>query len=146
MDASSRNVHVDFDGEQVTIQRPGLLSKRVERLPVARIGAVRWKAAGWTGYGSIRFILLGGNTGGTGSGPAPRTDSSVSFGKEQQADFEVLCRAVEAAIGKQSRAPRTPAAPPPVSLADELERLAGLMKRGLLTRPEFERAKRKLLR
>lgn len=146
MEANSRNVHVGFDGEQVTIQRPGLLSRRVERLPVARIGAVRWKAPGWTGYGSIRFVLSGAGSGRVGGAPVPRADPSVTFGKEQQADFEALCRAVEAAVGKQPRATRTSAAPPPVSLADELERLAGLMKRGLLTRPEFERAKRKLLR
>ncbi|MCZ4124414.1 DUF4429 domain-containing protein [Streptomyces sp. H39-S7] len=146
MDANSRNVHVDFDGEQVTIQRPGLLSRRVERIPVAEIGAVRWKAPGWTGYGSIRFVLLGTGTGRVGGAPVPRADPSVTFGKEQRVDFEALSRAVEAAVGRQARAPRTSAAPPPISLADELERLAGLMKRGLLTRPEFERAKRKLLR
>ncbi|MEU3462559.1 DUF4429 domain-containing protein [Streptomyces sp. NPDC006733] len=145
MDANSRNVHVGFDGEQVTIQRPGLLSRRVERLPVARIGAVRWKAPGWTGFGSIRFVLVGADSGGVDI-PGPRTDPSVTFGKEQRAEFEALCRAVETAVGQRTRAPRTPPAAPPISLADELERLAGLMKRGLLTRPEFERAKRKLLR
>ncbi|MDF9811312.1 DUF4429 domain-containing protein [Streptomyces sp. SPB162] len=144
MDANGRNAHVGFDGEQVTIRRPGLLSRRVENFPVAQIAGVRWRAPNWGAYGSIRFVLLRGGTG-LGGGSS-RADPSVTFGKEQQAECEALYRAVEAAVGQRKRTPRTPAAPPPVSLADELERLAGLMKRGLLTRPEFEKAKRKLLR
>jgi hypothetical protein len=70
---------------------------------------------------------------------ATRDGNSVFFSPNQQPDFEDLKDAIEEMMAKQA------AGGGDHSAADELEKLAGLLEKGLITRAEFNRKKRELL-
>lgn len=148
--ANRSGVHVIFDGQTVQIRRPkptlsALLAGGLrgdKTIPISMITAVQLKAAGEIVSGYVQFSLMGGREPGGGAMNAASDENSVLFGPQHQADFEALAAAVTAAIAGRS----APASAAPRSVADEIEKLAALRARGILTDSEFETEKAKLLR
>ncbi|MDQ8040504.1 DUF4429 domain-containing protein [Cellulosimicrobium sp. XJ-DQ-B-000] len=140
----------EFDGQFVTIERKGLgratVGKGTKRIPVGSITAVQWKKPGALVNGYIQFTLAGGNERRASFGrqtyDAAGDENSVIVTKAQQEVFLQLREAVEAAIVAR-HAPAAPAAP--VSGAEEVERLADLHQRGILSDEEFTAAKARAL-
>jgi len=106
MHAEGVNGQVDFDGGMVTISRAGLMArgtvgKGEKRIPVKSIQAVEWKPASSLVRGFIQFSLGGSDASsrvGKRTQDAARDENSVVFSKKQQAGFEAMRAAVEAAI------------------------------------------------
>ncbi|MER6065092.1 DUF4429 domain-containing protein [Streptomyces sp. NPDC001792] len=151
IEVSGYGGQIQFDGEYVTITRKGFLARSMvgkgeKRLHIAQIAAVQWKPAGAFVNGFIQFTVPGGNERrskfGSQTASASQDENSVVFTKQQQPAFEKLRAALDQAIAAQ-HAPQAAAAP--VSVADELAKLAALQQQGILSREEFEQQKARLL-
>jgi hypothetical protein len=152
MTANGHTGQVHFDGTYITITRKGFLArasvgKGEKRIPLGSVSSVQWKPAGGLVNGFIQFEIPG--QGGSRSAfgkqttDAARDENSVVFTKKQMPEFERLRGVIEQAIAARHNAPSQTAAP--VSVADELAKLAALRDQGLLSPQEFEQQKARLL-
>lgn len=116
----------------------GLQGEKV--IPLQSIRAVQFKEAGRWMAGYIQFSILGAIERPGGILEATKDENAVLFERSQQPDFEKLRAVVEASIGSPTKPSDAEA-----SVGQELERLASLLDRGLLTRDEFEEMKRQLI-
>lgn len=144
---------ITFDGQWVTIHRKGFLArasvgKGEKRLHISQISATQLKPAGPVMNGFIQFTVPGGNERrskfGSQTRSASQDENSVVFTYQQRKAFEALRAAIDEAIAAHHTGARQPAAAP-VSVADELAKLHGLVQAGVLTQADFEAAKRRLL-
>lgn len=148
MQIDGSNGTVWLDDDQIRIRHRGFAnfltqgSHGEKTIPLRNITAVQLKQAGWTA-GYIQFTLVGGIDRPGGVMEATKDENAVLFLKEQQAGFEKLKAEVEARVRAIHSSPQGAATGP--GLAEELERLAGLVERGFLTREEFEAKKANLL-
>jgi len=148
--AKGSNGQISVDDDFVTLHRKGMVArmnvgKGEKRLPLSTIAGVQWKPAGVLVDGFIQFSVPGGNErrsslGGQTAG-ARQDENSVTFRKNQQADFEAVRVLIESVIARRGR----PAVPATLDLADQLERLAALRDQGILTEQEFATQKARLL-
>lgn len=143
---------VTFDGQYLTINRHGFVARTTygkgeKRLHISQISAIQWKPAGPLMNGFIQFTVPGGNEVrgrfGTQTNTAAKDENSVIFTKKQMPEFEKLRAALDASIAAQ-HAPQQAAAAP-LSVADELAKLNGLLQQGILTPDEFAAQKARLL-
>lgn len=143
-----------MDDDFVTIRRIGfdtrvLVGKGEKRIPIHAITAVQWKPPGKRISGFIEFSLGGGDERrsrfGTQTMDAAADENSVVFTIHDEPAFEAVRQAIEAAIAARHRpAQQTPASAPP-DLLEQLDRLANLRDRGVLTEEEFSAQKTRLL-
>lgn len=155
MYAKGNGGQLSFDGTYITIHRKGFaaratVGKGEKRLHVSQISAVQWKPAGMFTSGFIQFTVPGGNerrsSFGSQNRDAGSDENSVLFTRDQQAAFEQIRAALDAAIATQhAPAPAAPPAAPGGSLADELTKLGQLVQQGLMTQDEYAQAKARLL-
>ncbi len=116
----------------------GLQGERV--IPLSSIRAVQFKGAGRWMAGYIQFSVAGAIDRPGGILEATKDENAVLFERSQQGEFEELRDLVLAAIAAQN-APTAASS----TVGEELERLASLLEKGLLTPDEFSEMKRKLL-
>lgn len=147
IEAKGHNGQVRFDGNNVTISRKGVLGFLTQGLKgdkvirITSITSVQFKKVGMITSGYIQFSLMGGSEAKGGVFDATQDENTVMFVKKQEKDFERIRDAVQAALN----------APPPsavlstASVADQLEKLAQLREKGILTDGEFQVQKEKLL-
>lgn len=102
-----------------------------------QITAVELRPPGLMTSGYIRLSINGRDPVG-GLMEAVKDENAVLLTKDQLADFEALKDAVLARIGRAAGQPAS-------SAADEIEKLAALRDRGILTDDEFNQKKRQLL-
>lgn len=149
-EAAGFNGTARFDGRMLTITRNRVgrmtLGKGEKHIPLVSITAVQWKPAGGMISGFIQFGVAGSVEGrsefGRQTKDAKQDENAVVFNRKQQPVFEQLRDMVNEAITARSEGTQRPAA---VSVADELQKLAGLLRSGVLTVPEFEQQKARLL-
>jgi hypothetical protein len=152
IEAKGYSGEVQFDGNWVTISRTRLIGRSTvgrgnKRIPLASIVSVQWKPATSMFAGFIQFETAG--QGGTRSRSGRQTqdamkdENSVVFRSGALPAFQALREAVEQALASLHNAQPQMAAP--VSVADELTKLADLAQQGLLTQQEFEQQKARLL-
>lgn len=153
IEASGQGGQVQFDGQHVTIARKGFLARATvgkgeKRLHIAQISGIQWKPAGPFVNGFIQFSVPGGNERrsafGSQTATAAKDENSVVFTKKQQPNFEKLRAALDQAIAGQ-HAPQSATGTTPVSVAEELAKLAALREQGILSPAEFEQQKARLL-
>lgn len=147
------NGQIDFDGQTITITRKGALGRvsfgsGTTTLAIGQLSGVEIKKAGLTA-GFLRFIVPGmtshAGRPGDRSATIGNDPNSVTFHSGGNDAFHALAAEVNAAIaGAHSQAPAAPT-PAAVSAVDEIERLADLHKRGILTDDEFTAKKQQLL-
>ncbi|WP_327066855.1 DUF4429 domain-containing protein [Kitasatospora sp. NBC_01302] len=149
--AQSRTASVTFDGHTVTITRHGspYLPDGSRSIPISQISAIRWSNAGrWTGGGYIRFVIAGtierqySQTAVLKTGPL-KDENTVPFSHKTQPQYEALRAAIEQAIAQLQRGGQPAAVGG--SIAEEIAKLAELLRLGAITREEFEQAKARLL-
>lgn len=161
MNVTGRNGQIHFDGQYVTITRAGFVArvtigKGEKRLHIGQISAIQWKPPGWGMNGFIQFSLPGGNEVRSHFGGQTRSagqdENTVMFTKQQQPAFDKLREAIDAAIARHHARPEPSRVPPvvaaqapPLSIADELVKLAALKDQGVLSAQEFEQQKARLL-
>jgi hypothetical protein len=147
--AQGQGGEIQFDGQYVTIIRKGgVHGKGEKRLQISQIAAIQWKPAGLMVSGFIQLTVPGGierrSLWGNRTLDALVDENSVAFPKKQQPYFEKLRAALDEGIAAQ-HAVQPPDAAAPKSVADELEKLAQLRERGILTDAEFQEQKARLL-
>lgn len=151
MHVEGTNGSVDLDGDTLRIRHKGfanILTAGIHgeiSIPLESVSAVQFKAAGFTA-GFIQFTLVGGNIRPGGVMEATKDVNAVLFNKKQQGQFEDLRSTIEFKLSniRAARSGRTTSTIP-VSVADELLKLAGLRDRGILSESEFQWQKDVLL-
>ncbi len=108
----------------------------------SQISSVRLKRATTLGNGYIHFALLGkGET--QGVDPA-RDENTVIYRGARQVEFERIKVAIETRMAaSQTNIPQPP--PSALSYIEELEQLAVLRSKGIITEEEFAAKKRQIL-
>jgi hypothetical protein len=119
----------------VVIRRSGLIGSLLrlgdERIPYSSITALQVKRPGML-YGFIRFTIGG-----------DKKMNEIGLAFSDAAAFDKAYEFLQKKIGRLAK-PFASAAPS-ASVADQLEKLAGLLERGLLTKEEFDSQKSSLL-
>ena len=108
----------------------------------SQISSVRLKKATTLGNGYIRFALLGKDE--TPGVDPTRDENTVMFRGARQVEFDKMKIAIET---KMATSRMTVTRPPlnAVSYIEELEQLAALRNKGIITEEEFAAKKRKIL-
>jgi hypothetical protein len=108
----------------------------------SQISTVRLKRATTLGSGYIHFVLLGKDE---PPGPDPnRDENTITFRGAQQPHFEQIKATIETRMAAtKTTAARLP--PSAVSYITELEQLAALRNKGIITEEEFAAKKRQIL-
>ena len=138
-------VEVDDSGF-VTIKRQGARAmlnhelKGDKRIPLRSITAVQFKPAGLT-VGYIQFSMAGSVENQAGLLAGGNDENTIQFKSRQQAGFEAIRDRVEAAITSAASG----SGPATASPADELRKLADLLRDGVLNQGEFDQQKARLL-
>ncbi len=135
--------------DKVTITPKGFLGainkglKGTKTIPFSSITAIQFKKAGiLSGY--LQFTLPGGMESRGGVFDATKDENSFLFaGGKANEDAEKIKSYIE----KQIQKLRNPVIPKqdPTSLSSELEKLAELKSKGVLTDEEFQAAKKRLI-
>ena len=138
------NGQISFNGKSVIISRKGLLGfmtqglKGQKEIPVKSIVSIQMKKGGPLVNGYIQFATGAGESVG-GITAAQKDENSVLFIIHDNDDFEILRDLVNEAMNTPAETGSS------ASVAEQLEKLAGLLERGLLTEKEFLAEKKKLL-
>ena len=140
------NGSITVDRECLRIRRKGVANLLTQgfqgekTIPFGTIRAVQFKEAGRWMAGYIQFSISGAVERPAGIMEATKDENAVLFEKKQEPAFQKLRKLVEDQISRAA-----PTQPQRASVTDDLERLAALFDRGLLTREEFDQQKRELL-
>lgn len=147
MEAVGTNGRMILDGDRLTISRKGtglltamnlgLQGNKV--IPVSQITAVELRPPGAIVTGYLRLSINGRDPVG-GAFEAVKDENAVLIDKASLPEFEKLNAALLEVIAN-----RSPLQAPAASAADEIEKLASLRDRGVLTDEEFTAKKRQLL-
>ena len=142
--ATGVNSEVELLDGVVRIRRRGMFgvlsqrSRSEKDILISEISSIQFKKAGMLANGYIQFTFAHSG----GSGAADRRDeNTVMFHGGQQKAFEALREAVEDNIASRQRARGSRAS----NDLDELEKLASLRDKGILTEEEFDHKKRQIL-
>jgi hypothetical protein len=144
MKAIGINGQVEFDGEKVVILRKGIVAffadpvKGGKTIPVSSLTSIEFKAARIMYSGYIRFAFQGGMA--SNAGWSFKDDNSVVFNKGNLPEFEAIREAVEKAMLQVRSGVSSP-----ISIADELKKLAELRDSDVITSGQFEVQKARLL-
>jgi hypothetical protein len=139
---------VELTDEKIIIKRKGLLSflnhgfKGDKTILIKSVTSVQFKRAGYVFNGYIQFAFSGGLEAKGGLKQATKDENTVVFTFRQNAQFSKLKEFVEQRMADQNRRTEAPAVS---STAAEIEKLAELHQRGILTATEFEVKKKHLL-
>lgn len=147
MDIKAKGVNgqIELYDNKVCIRRKGVLGfltqglKGDKSIMISTITSVQFKQAGMLTNGYIQFAFMGGQEAKSGLFKGTQDENTVMFNVKQQPLFEKIRDAVEDLI----QAGAAPVAA--VSDADELEKLAGLVDKGILTAEEFQAKKERIL-
>lgn len=145
MSAKGINGQLELYVDKIVIKRKGILSFMTQGLKgdkdilLSSISSIQLKNASMLTNGYIQFSFMGGQEGKRGLFQATQDENTVMFDRKQQPDFDALKTRFEAlrSQGTQAQGGR--------SNVDELERLAALREKGILTDEEFAAEKRRIL-
>jgi len=104
-------------------------------IPYSRIVAVQLKRAGMVA-GYIQLTLMGGSEAKAGLFQSTRDENSINFHFRKNEIFEEAKKLIEQHIGQNGHKH---------SVMDDLEKLANLKEKGVVTEDEFQAKKKQLL-
>lgn len=140
--ASGVTGSMELHADRLVIRKKGWPygTKHEKAVPLRSIGAVQWKEPGLTnGYLQVAYSGSSEKKGGGSAFDAVKDENTVVFTKKDAPAFRAIMERLQAA----SVAPAGGA--PSLSVAEQLEKLAGLRDRGILSDDEFAAEKAKLL-
>ncbi len=105
-------------------------------IPYSSIVAIQLKKAGLTA-GYLQLTLKGGSEAKAGLFQSTKDENSVNFHNSKNKDFEEAKKLIEERIGEVSKTGTND--------MDELEKLAKLRDKGVITEEEFQKKKEKIL-
>jgi hypothetical protein len=106
---------------------------------ISEMSSIQFKKAGILADGYIQFTFA--HAGSSGTADLRRDENTVIFHGGQQKAFEALRQALEESIASRRRGSGSRAS----TDLDELEKLASLRDKGVLSEEEFSRKKRQIL-
>jgi len=115
--------------------------KEEKDILISEISCIEFRKAGIISDGYIQFTYEGGGRGKGSMDDMRRDDNVVFFRGGQQKAFEALRQALEESIASRRRGGGSRAS----TDLDELEKLASLRDKGVLTEEEFNFKKRQIL-
>ena len=145
------NGQIEVLEHRVRILRKGLLSLMSQGLKgdkdilISSINSVQFKKPSAFTRGYIQFGFAGAREGKGGILDATKDENTVMFDKKNEADFYKVKTMVEQKVIAYRQPVPTQIVQAASSDADEIEKLASLLERGLITREEFEEKKRRIL-
>lgn len=153
MSVQGKSGSVDLYRTKITLRHKGYMAwntgtKGNKDIYLSRISSVQLRTPGWFTVGFIRFAFAGGQEYKGGLQSAIHDANAVTFVRKQHAQFSELKDYVEELIGRSSASPPialAPAASAPIAHLDELERLAQLRDRGIISADDFDAKKRQIL-
>jgi Short C-terminal domain len=151
--AVGRNGQLAVRPRTITIRRRGTLGflsqghKGEKEIEISQISAIQFKKNGNLTVGYIQFSFIGGSETKHGIKDAVSDENTILFNRSQEPRFEEAKRLIDL-YREQLRHPRADTPPAPIDaslgLAD-LEKLAELRDKGIITSEEFETKKREIL-
>ena len=148
MEVKGHNGSIVFDGKKIIIKRNGVVAlltqgfKGDKEIYIKQISSIQLKQAGLLTSGYIQFAFSGGKENKGGLLDAGKDENTVIFTKKQQPDFLKLKEELEKAILNQNTSTTIIKNN---SNLEELEKLASLKDKGIITNEEFEIKKKELL-
>ena len=145
LEAKGINGKLELLEDKVRIVRKGTWSlltqglKGNKEILISQISSIQFKAAGHLTNGYMQVAFLGGQESKRGIFDAVKDENTVMFNKKQQPSFE----AIKMELDKKMATPKTEAKVS--SELDELEKLASLRDRNIITEEEFQIKKKNLL-
>jgi len=149
--AQGSNGELELGSDRLMIRRRGVMSfvthglQGDKEIYLHRITSIQLKHAGPLTKGYIQFAFEGGHEAKRGIFEAAGDENTVFFTTVQEPDFIAVKNAVDQRLAALRSASFRPATGVVGGSVGDLERLAELRARGLLTDEEFALAKRKLL-
>ena len=145
MEARGWNGQLYLFENKVRISRKGFLALAAQGLKgdkdimIKEISSVQFKRVGLTMMGYIQFTFRGGQESKSGWSDAHNDENTVTFIKKQEAAFQKIKEAIE----EKMRSTETGGTKP--SNLGELEKLAELKEKGIITEEEFNKKKKQIL-
>lgn len=139
--AKGVNGQVELYDNKICIRRKGVLSfltqgiKGDKNIMISSISSIQIKNAGVMFNGYIQFAFAGGKEAKGGIFQGTHDENTVMFTKGQQPVFEKIRDIIEERYNPESTS----------SNADELEKLASLRDKKILTEEEFQQKKKQIL-
>ena len=143
--AEGTNGIVELLEEKIRIKRKGVSSLFTHGLQgekdilISRLSSIQLKRCGGLTKGYIQFAFMGGTEAKSGVLQAAADENTVMFNEMQQSAFEAMRKRLDDKMKNPTSASGVP------SYLDELEKLASLRDKGIVTEEEFDSKKRKLL-
>ena len=151
MEVTGVNGQIELRNDRIIIKRKGMMSKLTQGLKgdksilISRISSVQFKNATTFTNGYIQFGFSGGDESKSGLLDATKDENTVMFKKSQQTEFERLRDKVDRLIASANAPTQTSKSQKPSSDLDELEKLARLKEKGIITEEEFNQKKKQIL-
>jgi len=145
MSAKGINGVLELLQDKIRIKRKGFGAlvlqglKGEKEILISQLSAVQLKKAGMLTNGYIQFSFLGGHETKGGLFDATRDENTVMFNTRQQEEFLALKERLDKMLTSNRAGTKTP------SSLDELEKLASLRDKGIITEEEFKIKKKQLL-
>lgn len=130
---------------KVVIERKGFLafcshgSTGQKEILLKSISAIQFKKCGFTA-GYIQFVFHGSQESKKGYFDASKDENSILFKPDQQKNFENIKNIIESKTSAKDNS-KTQS----IDGISEIEKLAGLKQKGIITEDEFTARKRKIL-
>jgi len=140
------NGQLELLEDRIRIKRKGVVAfmghglKGDKEILIKQISAIQFKKASNLANGFIQFSFLGGTEAKGGFWQATRDENTIFFRKNHQPDFEEIKNRLDAVM---SAGPKGETQPP--SSIHDLEKLAELRDKGIITHAEFEAKKKQIL-
>jgi hypothetical protein len=146
MEAIGHNGQLELTETAVRIKRKGILGfltqglKGDKEILISQITSIQFKRAGLFVNGYIQFAFIGGQEAKGGAFQAASDENTVMFRQGQQAAFEDFKAEIERRINTSHNTVTKIS-----SNLDEIEKLASLRDRKVITEEEFQAKKKQLL-
>ncbi|MCX5921162.1 MAG: SHOCT domain-containing protein [Candidatus Melainabacteria bacterium] len=143
--ADGVNGQIEIKDNKIIISRRGINAFLVygfsgeKEILIDNITAVQYKQVGWFSNGYIQFTFKGCLEAKRGIREAARDENSIVFKSSQEKKFQYIKDEINKRIQSNNQPIKT------ISNLDELEKLAHLRDKGIVTEEEFNLKKKELL-
>ena len=144
-EAKGVNGQLELLENKIRIKRKGALSlmnyglRGDKEILIKQISSIQFKNAGALTSGYIQFAFLGGKEAKGGLLQAAKDENTIMFSKAQQSDFEEIKSMIEKRIAEPEGKGTSR------SEIDDLEKLAELKEKRIISEEEFNAKKKQIL-
>lgn len=141
--AKGINGDLELLENKIRIKRKGLMSglrhKGDKEILIKHITSIYFKNAGYITAGYIRFAFMGGQEYKGSFSAAEKDENAITFGPTQKSDFEEIKSMIETRMAEPERKEAAG------SGINDLDKLAELKEKGIISEEEFNAKKRQIL-